>query len=82
MGGIYIIAGLAIIILNIDKVPGAFYDIFTMAFNPVSATGGFAGGATMAKMITIGTARGGLFSNEAGIGSSPIIHSSAIVDHP
>lgn len=80
MGGIYVVAGLAIIILNIDKVPGAFYDIFTMAFNPASATGGFAG-ATMAKMITIGTARG-LFSNEAGMGSSPIIHSSARVDHP
>ncbi|HHV38012.1 MAG TPA: sodium:alanine symporter family protein [Tepidimicrobium sp.] len=80
MSGIYVVAGLAIIILNIDKVPGAFYDIFSTAFNPASATGGFAG-ATMARMITIGTARG-LFSNEAGIGSSPIIHCSAKVNHP
>ncbi|WP_026895243.1 alanine/glycine:cation symporter family protein [Clostridiisalibacter paucivorans] len=80
MGGIYIITGLAVLILNIDKIPNAFIQIFYTAFNPVSATGGFAG-ATITRMITIGTARG-LFSNEAGMGSSPIIHSSAQVNHP
>lgn len=80
MAGIYILAGVAIIILNISKVPAAFGEIFYSAFNPAAATGGFAG-ATVARMITIGTARG-LFSNEAGMGSSPIIHSSARVSHP
>lgn len=80
MGGIYMVAGIAIILFNIDKVPGALALIFKTAFHPVSATGGFAG-ATITRMITIGTARG-LFSNEAGMGSSPIIHSSAKVDHP
>ncbi|MCG4581143.1 alanine/glycine:cation symporter family protein, partial [Clostridium cochlearium] len=80
MGGIYIISGLAIIILNITKVPGAFKLIFKSAFTPISATGGFAG-ATVAQAMTLGTARG-LFSNEAGVGGSPIIHSSAQVNHP
>lgn len=80
MGGIYLIAGLAIIVINITDIPAAFGTIFSSAFRPAAATGGFAG-ATIARMITIGTARG-MFSNEAGMGSSPIIHSSAITDHP
>lgn len=80
MCGIYILAGLAIIVLNIDKVPGAFAAIFKGAFTPAGAIGGFAG-STVSRMITVGMARG-LFSNEAGMGSSPIIHSSAQVDHP
>jgi AGCS family alanine or glycine:cation symporter len=80
MGGIYLIAGLAIVIINITEIPSAFATIFTSAFRPAAATGGFAG-ATVARMMTIGTARG-MFSNEAGMGSSPIIHSSAITDQP
>lgn len=80
MAGIYIIAGLLILILNIGKVPSAFATIFISAFKPAAATGGFAG-ATIARMITIGISRG-LFSNEAGLGSSPIIHASAQVNHP
>lgn len=80
MAGIYVLAGLAVIILNIGDVPGAFAEIFKGAFSPLSATGGIAGASVM-QIITIGMARG-LFSNEAGMGSSPIIHSSAQVDHP
>lgn len=80
MGGIYIITGLIVIILNIKQVPTAFKLIFKNAFTPISATGGFAG-ATVAQAMTMGTARG-LFSNEAGVGGSPIIHSSAQVNHP
>ena len=80
MTGLYILAGLAIIILNIKAVPGAFVEIFKGAFTPAGAVGGFAG-ATVSRMITVGMARG-LFSNEAGMGSSPIIHSSAQVEHP
>lgn len=80
MGGIYIIAGLAILVINIAEIPAAFGMIFTYAFKPAAATGGFAG-ATIARMMTIGTARG-MFSNEAGMGSSPIIHSSAKTDCP
>lgn len=80
MCGIYVFAGLAIIIINIKSVPGAFAEIFRGAFTPAGATGGFVG-TTFMLMITKGMARG-LFSNEAGLGSSPIIHSSAMVKHP
>lgn len=80
MCGIYVFAGLAVIILNIKDVPSAFMEIFRGAFTPSGATGGFVG-TTFMLMVTKGMARG-LFSNEAGLGSSPIIHSSAIVKHP
>lgn len=80
MSAIYIIAGIVIIVINFTDVPQAFGQIFSGAFTPAGATGGFAG-VTITRMITIGMARG-LFSNEAGLGSSPIIHSSAKVKHP
>lgn len=80
MGGIYLIAGLFVLVLNFDKVPGAVSLIFTSAFKPIAATGGFAG-AALGQIIKMGFARG-LFSNEAGMGSSPILHSSAQVNHP
>lgn len=80
MCGIYVIAGLAVIVLNIREVPSAIGEIFKGAFTPAGATGGFAG-TTFMIMVTKGMARG-LFSNEAGLGSSTIIHSSAIVKHP
>ncbi len=80
MGGLYIITGILVLILNFNKVPGAFMLIFNSAFKPIAATGGFAG-AALGQIIKMGIARG-LFSNEAGMGSSPIIHSSAQVNHP
>jgi AGCS family alanine or glycine:cation symporter len=80
MTGMYLLAGLAIIVLNIADVPAAFGAIIGGAFTPAGALGGFAG-CTVTRMITVGMARG-LFSNEAGMGSSPIIHSSADVSHP
>lgn len=80
MSGIYIVAGIAIILLNIQAVPGALAEVFKGAFTVAGATGGFAG-ATVMQMVTVGMARG-LFSNEAGLGSSPIIHCSAQVKHP
>ncbi len=80
MSIIYILAGIAIIVLNIEKVPMAFGEIFAGAFTPLGATGGIAG-ASITRIITIGMARG-LFSNEAGLGSSPIIHCGAKVNHP
>lgn len=80
MGGLFIIAGIFVLILNFSEVPGAFKLIFTSAFKPIAATGGFAG-AAVGQIVKMGFARG-LFSNEAGMGSSPIIHSSAQVNHP
>lgn len=80
MALIYIIGGLIILILNIDKVPQAFALIFGHAFSPIAATGGFAG-AAVAMAIRMGVARG-LFSNEAGLGSAPIAHATAITKSP
>lgn len=76
----YLIAGLIILVLHIDLVPEAFSLIFTYAFTPIAATGGFAG-AAVAAAIQFGVARG-IFSNEAGLGSAPIAHASAATDSP
>jgi len=80
MALIYIIGGLIILIMHIDRVPGAFALIFGHAFTGTAAVGGFAG-STLAMAMRFGIARG-LFSNEAGLGSSPMAHATAIVKNP
>lgn len=77
---IYILGALFIIVTQIGKVPEAFALIFRSAFTPIAATGGFLG-ATMRSAIRYGIARG-VFSNEAGLGSAPMAHATAITDHP
>lgn len=76
----YILAGLVILIIFYDQVPSAFQQIVYHAFNPTAAVGGFAGAAVWAA-IRFGVARG-IFSNEAGLGSSPIAHAAAQTDNP
>ncbi|GAA3729931.1 sodium:alanine symporter family protein [Salinicoccus jeotgali] len=76
----YILAGVIILILNASAVPAAFRLIFTEAFNPTAALGGGAG-AVLAETIRWGFARG-IYSNEAGLGTSPIAHAAAQTDHP
>ncbi|MGH1405822.1 MAG: alanine/glycine:cation symporter family protein [Rhodomicrobiaceae bacterium] len=76
----YIAASTLVLILNVDAIPGAFSLIFTHAFSPVAATGGFAGAAVWAA-IRFGVARG-VFSNEAGLGSAPIAHAAASTKGP
>ncbi|MCP3029381.1 sodium:alanine symporter family protein [Halobacillus sp. A5] len=76
----YVGVCLYIILVNIDQLPGVFGLIFTHAFTPLSATGGFAG-AMVAEALRWGVARG-LYSNEAGLGTAPIAHSAAQTDHP
>ncbi|MGN5592648.1 alanine/glycine:cation symporter family protein [Stutzerimonas nitrititolerans] len=66
----YIIAGIVVLVVNVDAIPTAFNLIFTHAFTPIAATGGFAGAAVMAA-IRFGVARG-IFSNEAGLGTAGI----------
>ena len=66
----YIVASLTVLGMYADQIPAAFSLIFTSAFNPVSATGGFAGAAVM-MAIRYGVARG-IFSNEAGLGTAGI----------
>ena len=80
MAIVYVIGGLVVLVCNADKVPGAFALIFQSAFTGQAAVGGFAG-AALAEAIRFGVARG-LFSNEAGMGSAPMAHATAIVKHP
>ena len=80
MALIYIIGALAVLIANASQVPAAFATIFREALRPTSAVGGFAG-ATVAATLRYGVARG-IFSNEAGLGSSPMAHSAAKAGEP
>ncbi|HEX7385946.1 MAG TPA: sodium:alanine symporter family protein [Castellaniella sp.] len=66
----YVLAGLVVLAVNVERIPDALDLIFTHAFSPVAATGGFAGATVMAA-IRFGVARG-VFSNEAGLGSAGI----------
>ena len=76
----YVLAGLYILIINYQALPHAVSLIFSHAFTPVAATGGFAGAAVWAA-IRFGVARG-IFSNEAGLGSAPIAHAAAGTNSP
>jgi AGCS family alanine or glycine:cation symporter len=76
----YLFIGLIILGMNATEIPGAIVFIVESAFNPVAATGGFAGAAVWAA-IRFGVARG-VFSNEAGMGSAPIAHAAAKTNNP
>ncbi len=80
MAVIYIVAALVVIGANVSAVPAAFSAIFVGAFNPASVAGGLAG-VGIKTALTKGVGRG-IFSNEAGLGSAPIAHAAADVDHP
>ena len=76
----YVAAGLIVLVLNIGAIPAALGLIFSHAFTPAAATGGFAGAAVWAA-LQFGVARG-VFSNEAGLGSAPIAHAAAQTKGP
>lgn len=80
MAGIYIVGSLILICMNITALPGAIKMIFVGAFNPRAVLGAGAGIAVR-EAIRFGVARG-LFSNEAGMGSTPHAHARAKVDNP
>jgi AGCS family alanine or glycine:cation symporter len=80
MAVFFVIGSLIIIFMNIAKVPAAFGAIFAGAFNLKSAAGGV-GGAIIANAMTWGFKRG-VFSNEAGLGSSVMVHSASNVKEP
>jgi AGCS family alanine or glycine:cation symporter len=80
MALLYVLGALAVIIPNIGNVGPSFIAIFADVFTGSAATGGFLG-ATIAYAFNRGVNRG-LFSNEAGLGSSSIAHSSARTDEP
>ncbi|MFT5874986.1 MAG: AGCS family alanine or glycine:cation symporter [Clostridium sp.] len=80
MAVFYIIGALIIIVINYANVGPAIKMIFVAAFNPKAATGGLVG-ITVKEAMRYGVARG-LFSNEAGMGSTPHAHALAKVKHP
>lgn len=79
MAGLYILACIIIIFLNYKEIIPTITSIFYSAFNPEAALGG-AMGISVKKAIRYGVARG-LFSNEAGMGSTPHAHAIAKVEH-
>lgn len=76
----YLGAGLVILALNAAAIPESLALVFTHAFTPVAAQGGFAGAVVWAA-VRFGVARG-VFSNEAGLGSAPIAHAAATTTEP
>jgi len=75
MCGVYVAAGLWIVVVHAADVPAAFSAIVSQAFTPEAGTGGLIG------VLIIGFQRAA-FSNEAGIGSASIAHSAASTDEP
>lgn len=77
---LYVVSSLIVLALNFEAIPGAFQLIFTDAFTGTAAVGGFAGAGVMAT-LRYGVARG-VFSNEAGLGTTPMAMSTARTDEP
>lgn len=80
MAMLYVGGGLFILLLHAERLPHAIGAIFQGAFSGTAAAGGFAG-STVMMALRYGVARG-LFSNEAGLGSAPMVHATADTDHP
>ncbi|MEN8107635.1 MAG: alanine/glycine:cation symporter family protein [Pseudomonadota bacterium] len=76
MAILYVAAALLVLLNHIDDIPAAFATIFNHALNPWAV-----GGAAVGEAIRWGVARG-LFSNEAGLGSSPMAHAAARTNEP
>ncbi|OBX23000.1 sodium:alanine symporter [Gelidibacter algens] len=75
MASIYVVAALAVIIMNIQNIGPAFSAIYEGAFSPSALKGGVIG------VLVVGFQRAA-FSNEAGVGSAAIAHSTAKTNHP
>ncbi|MCA9576719.1 MAG: alanine:cation symporter family protein [Sandaracinaceae bacterium] len=75
MCGLYLIAGLIVLVTNVSAIPAAFALIFERAFAPQAVSGGVVG------VLAVGFQRAA-FSNEAGVGSAAIAHSAAATDEP
>lgn len=74
MAALYVILAIGVVILHISRVPAVFAMIFKSAFTPQAATGGIIG--SMFLSMKKGVSRG-IFSNEAGLGTSSIAHACA-----
>jgi len=80
MSLVYVSGGLVVLLTHLGAIPNALRLVFDSAFSGTAAAGGFAGSTVMLAM-RYGIARG-LFSNEAGLGSAPLVHATANTDHP
>ncbi len=80
MALLYLGSGTAVLLANWDRVPQALGLIVSCALSPAAAAGGGAGW-TVAAALRYGVARG-VFTNEAGLGTSAMAHGAARVDHP
>ena len=76
----YIGCAIVILIMNASAIPAALGAVFKGAFSGQSALGGFMG-ASVATAMRLGFARS-VYSNEAGWGTSPMVHATAETDHP
>ena len=80
MAGFYILGCFIILVINAQYIPATFAVIIKSAFNPAAAGGGFVG-ITVMQCIRFGVARG-LFTNESGLGSAPIVDAAAATRNP
>lgn len=76
----YVGCVLIVLVTHASRIPEAFSLIFKGAFSYQAAMGGFAG-AAVSKAVRLGFARS-VYSNEAGWGTSPMIHATAETNHP
>ncbi len=81
MAGFFILGSLIFIGMRIADLPGVLGDVFRYAFSDWQPAAGGMLGATIMQTIRYGVSRG-LFSNEAGLGSTPHAHAIAQVKHP
>ena len=80
MSALYIFAGLVLVVVNYAQIPDVLQSIFRYAFSPVPAAGGVAGIA-VAAAIRNGVSCG-MLSNEAGLGTAPMVHATTNAAHP
>jgi AGCS family alanine or glycine:cation symporter len=80
MVALYLVAGIYVLAINVDQIPGMLRLILASAFSPSESAGAFIGG-TAGYAFLFGMKRA-LFSSEAGQGTSPIAHSAAKTDEP
>ncbi len=80
MTAIYLVGGVIVLLVNAPALPSVFGAIFSNAFSATAGAGGVAGVA-VAEAIKQGMARG-MLSNEAGMGSAPMVHATAVTEHP
>lgn len=82
MAVFYIITSIVVLVMNAAHIPEAVAAAFKLAFeNPGTAVPGALAGWCVKEALKKGIARG-VFSNEAGLGSAPMVHATANVDHP